>query len=149
MSMALTKRVKNLLIRSIIMGLAVLLLAHGSADGQTLQLCLAGAADYSPVYPTTSFPVGSTEEVTAVVRLAKGESYRNLGATWTAVDVGKAGPPNQVIKKANIPLARLDRASIYMRSKAGPLPPGKYRLPLHPHRKPRGSAPRPPAPGPG
>jgi hypothetical protein len=138
--MALTKRVKNILIRSIIMGLAVLLLAHGSADGQTLQLCLAGAADYSPVYPTTSFPVGSTEEVTAVVRLAKGESYRNLGATWTAVDVGKAGPPNQVINKATIPIARLDRASIHMRSKAGPLPPGKYRLDVTADGKPWRSA---------
>lgn len=97
------------------------------AAAADLQLCLARAADYSPVYPTTSFPAGSTEEVAAVVRLSQGESYRNLVATWTAVEAGNA-PRNQVINKVTVPMQRLDRAVVHMRSKGGPLPPGKYRL---------------------
>jgi hypothetical protein len=97
------------------------------ARASEVQLCLAQAADYSAVYPTTAFPVGSTEEVAAVVRLGQGESYRNLVATWTAVEAGNA-TRNQVINKVTVPMQRLDRAVVHMRSKAGPLPAGKYRL---------------------
>jgi hypothetical protein len=98
-----------------------------TAGAAELQLCLAQAADYSAVYPTTTFPVGSTEEVAAVVRLGQGEGFRNLMATWTAVEAGNA-PRNQVINKVTIPIHRKDRAVIHLRSKGGPLPPGKYRL---------------------
>jgi hypothetical protein len=108
-------------------GIACLDLGARNAGAADLQLCLARAADYSPVYATTSFPAGSTEEVAAVVRLSQGESYRNLVATWTAVEAGNA-PRNQVINKVTVPMQRLDRAVVHMRSKAGPLPPGKYRL---------------------
>ncbi|HXG03488.1 MAG TPA: hypothetical protein VNO23_08770 [Candidatus Binatia bacterium] len=113
-----------------------LCLAGGPAEGQPageagsapLQLCLAEAADYSPVYPTRTFPAGSTEEVAAVVRLPQGASPQGLVATWSVVDVGAAAPPNQVINKTTIPVAGRDRAAIHLRSRGGALPPGKYRL---------------------
>lgn len=116
--------------------IACLQLGAQAAGAAELQLCLAQAADYSPVYPTTSFPVGSTEEVAAVVRLGKGESYRNLVATWTAVEAGNA-PRNQVINKVTIPIQGKDRAVVHLRSKTGPLPPGKYRLDVTADGKPR------------
>jgi hypothetical protein len=107
-------------------GIACLDPGARSAGAGELQLCLAQAADYSAVYPTTTFPVGSTEEVAAVVRLGQGESYGSLVATWTAVEAGNA-PRNQVINKVTVPMQRLDRAVVHMRSRA-PLPAGKYRL---------------------
>jgi hypothetical protein len=100
-----------------------------------VQLCLAQAADYSAVYPTTTFPVGSTEDVAAVVRLSSGESYRTLVATWTVIEAGN-GPRNQVINKVTVPMQGKDRAVVHMRSKAGPLPPGKYRLDVAANDKP-------------
>jgi hypothetical protein len=98
-----------------------------AARAAELRLCLAQAADYSPVHPTTRFPAGSTDELAAVVRLAKGEAYRTLVATWTAVQAVGA-QSNHVISRVSIPIHRRDRAVIHMRSKAGPLPPGTYRL---------------------
>jgi len=98
-----------------------------AARAAELRLCLAQAADYSPVHPTTRFPAGSTDELSAVVRLTKGEAYRTLVATWTAVQAVGA-QPNHVISRASIPIHRRDRAVIHMRSKAGPLPAGTYRL---------------------
>jgi hypothetical protein len=97
-------------------------------EAAQLQLCLAEAADYSPVYPTQVFPSGTTHEVGAVVRLGKEESYRTMVATWTAVDVGAAAPPNPVIRKINMEMSKKDRAAVHMRSGGGPFPPGKYRL---------------------
>ncbi|HXG03997.1 MAG TPA: hypothetical protein VNO23_11375 [Candidatus Binatia bacterium] len=112
----------------------------GDAGGASLQLCLAEAADYSPVYPTHTFPAGSTEEVTAVVRLPKGDSHPSLVATWSVVDVGAAAPPNQVINKTTIPIAGRDRAAVHLRSRGGALPPGKYRLDVTADGKPWRSA---------
>jgi hypothetical protein len=112
--------------RSLLWPLACLVIAAASAEAQPaqpagdseLQLCLAGAADYSPVYPTRVFPAGTTHEVTAVVRLGKGESYKKLDASWMVVDVGKAAPAHQVISKVTLPV-RGDRGAIHMRSGPG------------------------------
>jgi hypothetical protein len=117
--------------RSLLLWLACLVIVHGSAEaqpaaGSNLELCLAAAADYSPVYPTHVFPAGTTREVTAVVRLGKGESYKKLEASWIAVDAAKAAP-NQVISKTTLPV-RGDRGAIHMRAGARGLPPGKYKL---------------------
>ena len=110
------------------------------ASASELQLCLARAADYSAVYPTRTFPTGSTEEVSAVVRLPKGQSLRKLEATWTVVDVGTASAPGRVINKTTIPMAGKDRAAVFMRSGGGPLPPGTYRLDVAADGKPWRSA---------
>lgn len=119
---------------SLMLSLAGLFIAYVSAHAQPaakpaagpeLELCLAAAADYSPVYPTRVFPADTTREVTAVVRLGKGESYKKLEAHWIAVDAGKT--PNQVISKMTLPV-RGDRGAMHMRAGARGLPPGKYKL---------------------
>jgi hypothetical protein len=121
--------------RFLLLSLACLVIVRGSAEaqpaakpaaGSDLQLGLAAAADYSAVYPTRVFPAGSTSEVTAVVRLGKGESYKKLEASWIAVDVPKAAP-NQVISKMTLPV-RGDRGAMHMRAGARGFPAGKYKL---------------------
>lgn len=99
---------------------------HAQAQTPSLQLCLAAAADSSPVYPTRSF-LSTAREVIAVFRLGKGESYKKLTAAWIAVDVGDAAPPNYQIAKADLQLQGKDRGR-FRYSQDKPLPLGKYRL---------------------
>ncbi|MGD1276517.1 MAG: hypothetical protein ABR964_04755 [Tepidisphaeraceae bacterium] len=54
-------------------------------DESSLQICLAAAADWSPVYPTVQIPISN--EVDAVFRLAKGEKHKHMAYAWKAVDV--------------------------------------------------------------
>ena len=56
-------------------------------DDAMLQICLGAAADYSPVFPTSTIPA-SAQEVTAVFRFANGEIHKSIVGTWIAVDVG-------------------------------------------------------------
>jgi hypothetical protein len=120
--------------RFLLLSLACLLIVHGSSHAQPpkasvasgLELCLAAAADYSPVYPTRVFPAGSTTEITAVVRLRKEESYKKLEAHWIAVDVPNT-EANKVIGKMTLPV-RGDRGAMHMRAGARGFPAGKYRV---------------------
>ena len=104
------------------------LATKGGPEVAPLQLCLARAADYSPVYPTQTFPAGATNEVTAVLRLDKGESYTTMTATWIAVDVGDVSPPNTVIHEILMQVKGKDRAAARWFIREGVLPEGKYRL---------------------
>ena len=108
------------------------------AQEPSLQLCFAAAADYSPVYPTQTFP-STAKEVIAVFRLAKGESYKILTGTWIAVDVGDAAPPNYQIAKGDLQLQGRDRGKLSY-SQDNPLPLGKYRLDVRADGKPWKSA---------
>lgn len=121
--------------RFLLLSLAYLFLAHAPAQaqpagkgaaGSKLELCLAAAADYSPVYPTRVFPADTTREVTAIVRLGKGESYKKLEASWIAVDVPKS-PADQVISKMTLPVQG-DRGAMHLRAGARGLPAGKYKI---------------------
>jgi len=107
----------------------IVFLTHVSPAGaQTplLQLCLAEAADYSPVYPTQVFP-STTREVAAVAHLGAGESHKVLTGIWVAVDVGAAAPPNTEIAKSDLALDKTTKVAFRL-STAGKLPLGKYRL---------------------
>lgn len=114
----------------------ILLLLFGMADlaraqarpGASLETCFAGAADYSPVYPTSVFPAGATTEVAAVIRLGQGESYPTMTATWMAVEV-PGTRPNFVIRKIDMDLKGKDRAAVRVNHPEG-LFAGKYRLEL-------------------
>lgn len=113
-----------------LLSLVCFVAAHGTAPaqpaaGSELQLGLAAAADYSPVYPTRVFPADTTREITAVVRLGKGESYKKLEGSWIAVDAGKT--PNQVISKMTLPVQG-DRGAMHLRAGARGFPAGKYRI---------------------
>ncbi len=101
--------------------------ARAAASGGSLQVCLAAAADYTPVYPTRTFPAGTTD-VAAVLRLGRGESYDTMTATFVAVDVGKVAPPNSVIRRIEMRVGGRDRAAVRFRGGDRALPPGRYRL---------------------
>jgi len=94
--------------------------------GAVLEVCLARAADYSAVYPTSVFPAGATKEVIAVLRLGGGESYPTMTATWTAVEVAGTRP-NFVINKVDMDLKGKDRAAVRVNHPERLLP-GKYRI---------------------
>lgn len=53
---------------------------------EALALCLAPAADYSPVYATQTFPA-TTKELVVVFRLPKGK-YQKLTMRVIALDAG-------------------------------------------------------------
>lgn len=103
-------------------------------DVPSLQLSLAVAADYSPMYPTQTFPP-TTKEVTAGFNLGKDESFTKLTATWIAVDVGAAAPPNYEIATAELALQG-KRKGKFTYTQPNPLPIGKYRLDVAANGKP-------------
>lgn len=105
---------------------SVFVLANAADDGASLETCLTEASDYSAVYPTQTFPAGSTREVAAVLRLAKGESYPGLTATWIAVSV-PGYKPNSELKRIEMDLRGKDRAVVRFAHALG-LPAGAYRL---------------------
>src|SRR5207302_2400646 len=105
------------------------LLLHPSevlAENGSVQLCLAEAADYSPVYPTQVFP-SNTREIAAVAHLGATDSYKVMTGTWIAVDVGKAAPPNTQVAKADITLDKMRKIAFRL-TVMGAMPVGKYRL---------------------
>jgi hypothetical protein len=108
--------------------LATALAPHGAATAQdnALEMCLARAADMSPVYPTRVFPAG-TREIYATFQLPKGASYKQLQATATAVDVERAPSPNLQIGTATLALKGHARGSFNLEFPK-PMPAGKYRF---------------------
>jgi hypothetical protein len=94
-------------------------------DDAMLQICLGAAADYSPVFPTSTIPA-SAGEVTAVFRFANGETHKSIVGTWIAVNVGAAAPPNSVLIKTT-PKDQAAKGRLWF-SLPRPLPVGKYRL---------------------
>lgn len=101
--------------------------AQEPSEPPGLQLCLAAAADSSPVYPTQVFPF-PTRDVAAVFRLGKGERYAKLTAAWTVVEVGTATAPGPEIARSELPLQGKDRGVLRLAGLSQPLPVGSYRL---------------------
>ncbi len=91
-----------------------------------LQLCLAAAADHSPVYPADTFAPG--KEMTAVFHLQQGESFKEISYVWIAVDVGKAAPANFEISKNTLTLGGKSSGVLRITGLKKPMPVGKYRL---------------------
>ena len=108
------------------------------AQEAALQLCLAAASDYSPIYPTRTFP-STTTELIAVFQLGDGESYKTLTSTWIAVDVGDAAPQNYQIATGKLSL-KGQKIGRFRYSQPKPLPTGKYRLDVTADGKPWQSA---------
>lgn len=111
---------------------------EASAQGPILQLCLAEAADASPVFPTQTF-ASPVKELLAVFRLGTGESYKTLAATWIAVDVGDAAPANYQIAQSILSLKDARNGKLRY-SQPQPLPVGAYRLVVTADGKPWKSA---------
>lgn len=115
------------MVRALMFRLGMLLLLMPSlATAQAgFQLGLAPAADYSPVYPSDTFPSKATE-FAAIFRLGPGEKYRKLTASWIAVDVGGVVPPNQVVLTREQMVGKERVGAFRFRTNAAP--PGKHRL---------------------
>jgi hypothetical protein len=105
---------------------------HAEAQ-DALVLGLAPAADYSPVYPTRTFPSEATE-IAAIFRLAPGETYNKLTASWIAVETGGAAPPNHVVMTREQRLAGERVGAFLFRTNAAP--PGKHRIEVQADGKP-------------
>jgi hypothetical protein len=101
--------------------------AAAAQAGGSLQTCLAAAADYSPVHPTTVFAVTSPE-LAAVFRLAPGEHHAALGAKWIAVDVGGAAPSNSLAGEGTLILDRNTVTGVLRLELRKGFPAGMYRL---------------------
>src|SRR5205085_35754 len=120
--MSPSTRAKDLLAITV---LTLLATAAARAEENALELCLARAADASPVYPTQLFPAG-TKDTVVTFRVPKG-TYSKLQATWTAVDVEKAPSPNLKIGSLDLALQGHDRGSMRLDFPKA-MPPGKYRV---------------------
>ena len=114
--------------------LAFSAVAHASDDGY-LQICIAAAADFTPIYPTVNVP-GSFREVSAVFALPGGESH-NVSGTWYAVDVGNAAPANYRIDASSLDNTSKGRLFVTL---PRDFPVGKYRLDVEVDGKPWKSA---------
>lgn len=101
------------------------MLGAGAQERQ-LQPALAHAADYSPVYPLSTYPAG-TREVLVVFRLGANESFRTVTGQLIAADIGAAAPPNFPVARAEMKSHSLDRGNFDF-SLPRPFPPGRYRL---------------------
>jgi len=111
--------------------LAIALIASAQAAPETdsalsLQMCLATAADQSPVYPTSFFPSYVTG-VSCSFRFGRDRSPSALTHVWIAVDVGEAAPPNYEITRSMLALDGVKLGALTY-SQDNPMPVGKYRL---------------------
>lgn len=112
----------------------LLLLTPSLATAQAgFQLGLAPAADYTPVYPSVTFPSKATE-FAAIFRLGPGEKFRKLTASWIAVDVGGVVPPNHVVLTREQTLGKERLGAFRFRTNAAP--PGKHRIVVQADGKP-------------
>jgi len=99
-----------------------------------LTLCLAAAADDSPVYPLKAVPANN-REIVVVFRLRDDEAFGALTHTWTVVDVGAALPAGTVIASGSVPARDLKHG--VLRMKVGKdLAVGTYHLDVAAEKKP-------------
>ena len=107
------------------LGMLLLLMPSLATAQASFHLGLAPAADYSPVYPSDTFPSKATE-FAAIFHLAPGENYRKLTASWIAVDVGGVVAPNHVVLTREQALGKERVGAFRFRTNAAP--PGKHRI---------------------
>lgn len=107
------------------LGMLLLLMPTLATAQAGFQLGLAPAADYSPVYPSGTFPSKATE-FAAIFRLGPREKFRKLTASWIAVDVGGVVPPNQVVLTREQMVGKERVGAFRFRTNAAP--PGKHRI---------------------
>jgi hypothetical protein len=120
--------------RPLVLALVLIAAAARADEPPPLTLCLAPAADFSPVYPLKE--VSSTNrEFMAVFRLRPGEKIEKLTNVWTAVDIGDFAPPNSEIGRGDMALRGAPSGN-FKYSLPKDFPPGKYRLDVSADGKP-------------
>jgi hypothetical protein len=124
---------------SLLLAGRVALSAEQGKPRARVQMCLAAAADFEPIYPTSTFPATS-KGVTAVFQIADDETFKTLTGVFTVVDVGDAAPANTEMARVDMAVKPGKRGRfIYTQDNA--LPPGDYRLDILADGKPWQSAP--------
>jgi len=118
--------------------LLLALAAPGAAQERLLQPALAQAADYTPVYPTNTYPSG-TRQVLAVFRLGENQSFKSVTAQLVAVDVGGVAPPNFHVSRAELRSRGAERGYFFA-DLPRPFPAGRYRWDVSGDGKPWQSA---------
>jgi hypothetical protein len=99
---------------------------HGPVE-PTLVICFDVAADGSAIFPTSTVPA-QNRELMASFHLASGEHVRDLHASWIAVDVGSAAPPNTVAGQGSLHLAASADHGTFRFTLPRDFPVGRYRL---------------------
>jgi len=94
--------------------------AGNQPDYEPLQTCLTAAPDYSPIYPTDVFPVGT--EVDAVFHDLKGHTLKH---EWFAVDTGGAIAANTSLVSGTVDVTNMNKGVLRF---GGSQKPGKYRV---------------------
>ena len=107
--------------RSIVPALA------SAAASSPIQICLAAAADLSPVYPTGVLPSTNTD-VVAIFELGPSERFKTLDFSWIALDVGNAAPPNYQIARGSLPLHGRRTGVLRLTGVRKGLTPGQYEI---------------------
>lgn len=121
----------RVLSRALALAAAALGIAGGGApayaDEQApLTLCLAAAADDSPVYPLKEVPANH-REIAVVFHLREGEAFKTITHVWTAIEVGDAAPANTEIARGDLALQDMRHGFLHF-TLPKDLPVGKYRL---------------------
>lgn len=97
-----------------------------TSTAQELEMCLAEAADYSPIYPTRVYP-SNTRVLVAVYRVPPGE-HKKLTAKFIAIDAGSRAGQESLGGTINASLTKnTDRGAFTLRA-GRPLASGRYRL---------------------
>ncbi len=91
-----------------------------------LVVCLAGAADGSPVVPLTEVPAGF-RAICVAFHLAEGANPKVLTSVWTAVSVGDAAAPNTELARKDLTLGTARRGTVSY-TLPRDMPAGAYRL---------------------
>src|SRR5437762_1944873 len=92
-----------------------------------IQICLAAAADLSPVYPAAVLPSTNTD-VVAIFELGPNERFKTLEFSWIAVDVGNAAPRNYEIARGSLPLHGRRTGVLQLTGVHKGLTPGQYEI---------------------
>ncbi|PYR72274.1 MAG: hypothetical protein DMF86_24130 [Acidobacteria bacterium] len=110
------------------LGLVLLIAVSGVVEqtSESVQVCLASAADYSAVYPTNVLPATS-KGIAVVFRVTKGK-YKKLTEKIFAVDAGTAIPPNALLASTDDVVGPVNGVGFFESSGERPVPPGKYRV---------------------
>ena len=111
----------------VVAGFAVLASpVRAEEEPSRMVLCLAAAADGSPVLPIAEVP-SNHKEIVLVWHLREGETAKKMVHVWTAVDVGAAAPAGTVIAKETMDLKEA-RYGVLRFTLPRDLPVGSYRL---------------------
>lgn len=97
------------------------------AQAALFQTCFGVAADFSPVYPTSTFPVAN-KEATVVFRFATGEHFDTLVCTWSEVKASGLATTTRGLAVFNLAMPAAGDRGWFRYAPPGGLPVGSCRV---------------------